>query len=183
MNASCHDKGVTWHMKTWRMHASRHRCMSHVTKQWMKESCFRFVNRMYHPNVDELSGSVCLDVINQSWSPMFGILFFVFFNLFTKVLNSYKPYSYTSRVPYYCEFDQSTRPVFHITSNRRSCILLQVEVQKAISLNLILKGTMLAVCYSVLQCAAPRCHQPILESKVCYTFFYRPLFHKQVLHP
>jgi len=33
-----------------------------------------FLNRMYHPNVDEVSGSVCLDVINQTWSPMYELV-------------------------------------------------------------------------------------------------------------
>jgi len=32
-----------------------------------------FVTRIYHPNVDFASGTVCLDVLNQTWSPIYGL--------------------------------------------------------------------------------------------------------------
>ena len=46
-----------------------------------KSPSIAFRTKIYHPNIDAQSGAVCLDVINQKWSPSFSLV-----NIYDKFL-------------------------------------------------------------------------------------------------
>lgn len=47
-----------------------------------KAPSVQFINRMFHPNIHEEFGSICVDALGETWTPLYGKSFSQYMNVY-----------------------------------------------------------------------------------------------------